>query len=105
LNFTIWLGGLIVMDCIEAPARFRTQGLDRNQIVAVGRLVFAAFNRAEIVIGATLIIVNLLLILRDERARFLDLAPGQIRMAGIRMITLIALIQCLKLRSRMTQIS
>jgi uncharacterized membrane protein len=105
LNIAIWLGGLIVIDLIEAPARFRTPGLDRNQIVAVGRQVFAAFNRAEILIGMTLIVVNLLLILRDERSHLIELAPGRIIFAGIGVMTIIALWQYPKFRPRMTEIS
>lgn len=105
LNFAIWLGGLIAIDCIEAPARFRTPMLDRNQIVAVGRQVFAAFNRAEILMGVTLMIVSLLLLSRADGANFLDLLSGWMAIACIGLMALIALIQFLKLRPRMVEIS
>jgi uncharacterized membrane protein len=105
LNFAIWLGGLIAIDCIEAPARFRTPELDRNQIVAVGRQVFAAFNRAEIVMGATLMLVSLLLLLRADDARFLDRVSGWMTIGCLGLMALIALVQFLKLRPRMVEIS
>jgi uncharacterized membrane protein len=105
LNFAIWLGGLIAIDCIEAPARFRTPALDRNQIVAVGRQVFAAFNRAEILMGVTLMSVSLLLLLRSDGAKFLDFLSGWLTLACIGLMALIALVQFLKLRPRMTALS
>lgn len=105
LNFTIWLGGLIAIDCIEAPARFRTPELDRNQIVAVGRQVFAAFNRAEILMGVMLMILSLLLLERADGAEFTDLVSGRATIACIGLMALIALVQFLKLRPRMAEIS
>jgi hypothetical protein len=58
LCFTIWLGGLIAIDCIEAPARFRTPGLTRAQLVAVG-------GRSS----PRSFVSSLLLILREEDAQ------------------------------------
>ena len=48
----LWVGGLVAIDFVETPARFRATDLDRNQIIAMGRRVFAAFNRYEAGIGA-----------------------------------------------------
>ena len=48
----LWVGGLVAIDFVETPARFRATELDRNQITAMGRRVFAAFNRYEAGIGA-----------------------------------------------------
>ena len=42
LALAVWLGGLIVIDFVETPARFRVWAINRNQVVAVGRKVFAA---------------------------------------------------------------
>jgi hypothetical protein len=78
--------------------------LDRNQIVAVGRQVFAAFNRAEILMGATLMLVSLVLLLRADGARFLDLVSGWMSIACLGLMALIALFQFLKLRPRMAEI-
>lgn len=58
LALAVWLGGLIVIDFVETPARFRVRAINRNQVVAVGREVFAAINRMETLIGALLIIVS-----------------------------------------------
>lgn len=48
----LWTGGLVAIDAVETPARFRSEGLDRNQIGAVGRHVFAAFNTYELGLAA-----------------------------------------------------
>ena len=61
---TVWLGGLIVIDFVETPARFRVPAINRNQVVAVGQEVFAALNRMETVVGALLLAVSALLISR-----------------------------------------
>jgi hypothetical protein len=52
LTLGLWVGGLVAIDFVETPARFRASELDRNQIIAMGRRVFAAFNRYEAGIGA-----------------------------------------------------
>jgi uncharacterized membrane protein len=61
LALAVWLGGLIVIDFVETPARFRVPSLNRNQVVAVGRAVFAAFNRMETLVGGALVVVSALL--------------------------------------------
>jgi uncharacterized membrane protein len=48
----LWVGGLIAIDFVETPARFRATELDRNQITAMGRRVFAAWGRYEAGLGA-----------------------------------------------------
>ncbi|HEV2881333.1 MAG TPA: DUF4149 domain-containing protein [Pyrinomonadaceae bacterium] len=58
LALAVWVGGLIVIDFVETPARFRVTAIDRNQVVAVGREVFAAFNRTEVFVGAALVSVS-----------------------------------------------
>jgi uncharacterized membrane protein len=105
LCFTIWLGGLIAIDCIEAPARFRTPELTRAQLVAVGRQVFAAFNRAEILLGTFAFVSSLLLILREEDARFICSVCSRAAISCLLVMMLIALAQMLKLRPRLTELS
>jgi uncharacterized membrane protein len=61
LALAVWLGGLIVIDLVETPARFRVPAINRNQVVAVGREVFAALNRMEVVVGALLVAAGVLL--------------------------------------------
>ena len=55
------LGRLIVLDCVETPARHRLAATNRNQVVAAGREVAAAFHRAEAVVGGTLLAAGALL--------------------------------------------
>jgi uncharacterized membrane protein len=105
LSFTIWLGGLIAIDCIEAPARFRTPELTRAQIVAVGRQVFAAFNRAEILLGTFASVSSLLLILREEDDGFILSVCSYAAIACLCVMMLIALAQMFKLRPRLTELS
>ena len=64
LGLAVWLGGLIVIDFVETPARFRAPAIDRNQVVAVGREVFAALNRMEVFVGALLVAASALLVSR-----------------------------------------
>ncbi len=52
LGLGLWVGGLAAIDFVEAPARFRTKGLDRNQISAVGRSVFRSYGKYEIGVAA-----------------------------------------------------
>jgi uncharacterized membrane protein len=59
LALAVWLGGLIAIDLVEAPARFRTPELDRNQIALVGRQVFRAFNRVETYLASFLLLIVL----------------------------------------------
>ncbi len=62
LSLAVWLGGLIVIDFVETPARFRVEAVSRNQVVAIGRAVFAAFNRTEVVVGAVLLAAGAMLL-------------------------------------------
>jgi hypothetical protein len=48
LGLGLWVGGLAAIDFVDAPARFRTPGLDRNAITLVGRTVFRAWGRYEL---------------------------------------------------------
>src|SRR5215210_7438440 len=74
LSLAVWLGGLIVIDFVETPARFRVPGLSRNQVVAVGREVFAAFNRTETVAGAALVATSVALAARAKTVSYRWLA-------------------------------
>lgn len=65
LGIGLWVGGLAAIDFVDAPARFKTPGLDRNAITAVGRTVFKAWSRYELGI-ATVTAATALLTARDE---------------------------------------
>lgn len=55
LLLALWVGGLAAIDFVETPVRFGTKEVDRNQIVAIGRRVFAAVNRLEVLLGLVLL--------------------------------------------------
>lgn len=90
LSQALWTGGIVAIDAVETPARFRAPGLDRNQVGAVGRVVFRAFNRYELVLAA------------------LSLATlsgsSQRRKAAVAAMTSAALVQYLWVRPRMQEL-
>ena len=51
LAVTLWIGGMATLDFIDAPVRFATPALTRNQAVALGQAVFARFNQIEVACG------------------------------------------------------
>lgn len=59
LGLGLWVGGLAAIDFVEAPARFRTPGLDRNQISAVGRSVFRSYGKYELGVAAATVALAL----------------------------------------------
>jgi uncharacterized membrane protein len=97
LALAVWLGGLIVVDFVETPARFRVPAIDRNQVVAVGREVFAAFNRTEVVVGALLVAASVLLTSRAADGSQKSLAG----VIGVGVMWLVALAQYFWARPRM----
>ena len=98
LALAVWLGGLIVIDFVETPARFRVTAIDRNQVVAVGREVFAAFNRAEVIVGALLIAVSVLLLMRAQTVSY----KSQVVVVSVGVMWLVALLQYFWARPRMS---
>ena len=64
LLLSLWVGGLATIDLVETPTRFAVKEVDRNQIIAIGRRVFASVNRMEVMLGALL-----LPLLRGKEAR------------------------------------
>jgi uncharacterized membrane protein len=97
LGLAVWLGGLIVIDFIETPARFRVRAINRNQVVAVGREVFAALNRMEAVIGLLLLIVSALLVSRAESVT----SSSRAAITSVGLMWLVALLQYFWARPRM----
>ena len=53
----VWLGLLIGISAIETPLKFRAPGITLELGLGIGRLVFRALNRVELVIAAVLVIV------------------------------------------------
>jgi uncharacterized membrane protein len=101
LALVVWLGGLIVIDFVETPARFRVPSINRNQVVAVGREVFAALNWMEVIIGLPLISVSALVISRAQSVSY----KSQAAVFSIGVMWLIALLQYFWARPRMSAIT
>lgn len=101
LAMAVWLGGLIVIDFVETPARFRVRGLGRNQVVAVGRAVFAAFNRTEAVVGALLVAASALLVTRAGADSYRSVAA----VTAVGLMWLVALAQFFWARPRMSEVT
>ncbi|HEV2913789.1 MAG TPA: DUF4149 domain-containing protein [Pyrinomonadaceae bacterium] len=98
LALAVWLGGLIVIDFVETPARFRVPALNRNQVVAVGREVFAALNRLEAILGALLVAAGALILSRAANVSPKSLAA----LISVGVMWLIALAQYTWARPRMS---
>ena len=98
LGLVVWLGGLIVIDFVETPARFRVPTINRNQVVAVGRQVFAAVNRMEVVLGALLLTVAAVILMRTNFAP----QAGRAAVACIGLMWAVALAQNFWLRPRIS---
>lgn len=60
LGLGLWMGGTAAIDFVDAPARFKTPGLDRNAITAVGRSVFRAWSKYELGLGTATAVAALL---------------------------------------------
>jgi uncharacterized membrane protein len=101
LALAVWLGGLFVIDLVETPARFRVPDVNRNQVVAVGRAVFAALNRLEVVAGALLVAASALLASRATAVSRASLAA----LAGVCLMWLVALAQFFWARPRMSALT
>lgn len=102
LALTLWLGGLLVIDFLETPIRFRVPEVNRNQVVAIGRRVFAALNKMEAGCGVVLLVVETLLLPRFP----LDFVPKeQLALAAIVLMWGSTLLQMVWVRPRMTAIT
>ncbi len=51
LAVAFWIGGMAALDFIDAPVRFASPLLDRNQAVGLGTVLFTRQNRVELVLG------------------------------------------------------
>jgi uncharacterized membrane protein len=105
LLFVIWLGGVIVIDFVEAPARFRVAEITRTQAVAVGRKVFAALNRVEMFVGTALVAISAWLWFAQRTSRMLDEFCTQLALGAVALMLLIAAAQFFHIRPRLTELS
>jgi uncharacterized membrane protein len=65
----IWLGGLLVIDFVETPIRFRTPGISKEQATAFGSRLFATFGRIQLGIGTVLLGASIAIVRRASFAR------------------------------------
>ena len=52
----LWLGMVLAISFLEAPLKFRAPGLDLRTGLAIGRIVFRALNRFEMVLAVVLVV-------------------------------------------------
>lgn len=52
----VWLGMVLAISFLEAPLKFRAPGVTLALGLGIGRLVFAALNRVEVVLAAVVIL-------------------------------------------------
>ncbi len=52
----VWLGMVLAISFLEAPLKFRAPGITLALGLGIGRLVFAALNRVEVVLAAVVVI-------------------------------------------------
>lgn len=101
LALALWLGGLIVIDFVETPTRFRVKAINRNQVAAVGREVFAALNCMETIVGALLLIVSVLIVGRAPLVTY----KSQAALISVGLMWLVALTQYFWARPRMSKVT
>ncbi|WP_396928151.1 hypothetical protein [Mycolicibacterium sp.] len=56
----IWLGMVLAISFMEAPLKFRAEGLELHVGLAIGRIVFSALNSVEIVLAVVIAVCLIL---------------------------------------------
>jgi hypothetical protein len=59
LALAVWVGGAAALDFVEAPLRFGSGIIDRNQAVALGEAVISRWVHAEWALGAIVLLASL----------------------------------------------
>lgn len=59
LALALWIGGMAALDFVEAPLRFGSAIIDRNQAVALGQVVLTRWIRAEWALGVIVLVASL----------------------------------------------
>ena len=62
LALALWLGGMAAIDFIEAPLRFGSGVITRNQAVVLGQLVISRWVRVELGLGIVALVCSLITI-------------------------------------------
>ena len=56
----VWLGMVLAISFLEAPLKFRAPGVTLALGLGIGRVVFAALNRAEVVLALAVLLAAVL---------------------------------------------
>ncbi len=56
----IWVGLVLGISFLEAPLKFTAPGIDVKLGLGIGRIVFSALNRIELILGVTVILLMVL---------------------------------------------
>lgn len=59
LAMALWVGGAAALDFVEAPLRFGSGIIDRNQAVALGQVVITRWIHAEWALGGIVLVASL----------------------------------------------
>jgi hypothetical protein len=68
-----WLGMVLAISFLEAPLKFRAPGITPRLGLGIGRIVFAALNRVELIL---LLVVAVALLVGPRTAPLVGLAGG-----------------------------
>lgn len=60
LAMALWVGGMAALDVIEAPLRFTSGVIDRNQAVGLGQAVITRWIRAEWALGVLVLVASII---------------------------------------------
>jgi len=59
LAVALWIGGIAALDLIDAPARFASPLLTRNQAVGIGQILFVRFNRFALALAVIALVASI----------------------------------------------
>jgi uncharacterized membrane protein len=71
----VWLGGLVVIDFVETPIRFRTPEISKEQATAIGSRLFARFGWIQVLLGVILLLDSVSMATWAGDAKRADWAP------------------------------
>ena len=79
----VWLGMVLAISFLEAPLKFRAEGLELRVGLAIGRIVFRALNIAEIVWA---VVIAVCLIVTGASGAVLVLAAVTAVLLGVQLL-------------------
>ena len=79
----VWLGMVLAISFLEAPLKFRAEGLELRVGLAIGRIVFRALNIAEVVWA---VVIAVCLSIAGESGPVLVLAAVTAVLLGVQLL-------------------